>query len=366
MNTRFVILLFLFLKLCITAQNDNVHESLIVIHYNEADKANVLQDIYTYDFVNGVYAGRQVLLSVKGQKDGKDYIRMDNENNTLYNNRYLISQSGNIIDLRERKILFDGNGGRLIKCTNDSIIFYVNDIFKGKYYAYYDLSKQLYSSISSLTFKLIPGQDIEFDKRQEPYKLYLYPVNKPKVVLLDDAGYSSAPGRKEPVVFWLDNSSFLFNYTNKGAADAVLMKYSIDSKSKQVIGSFTNTGETQPGIYGANDGVVLETNDNYYRVDLKTPALVACKQIQYPFDFAIDAQVKPNGRAISYKNQAIGTFHFNKKTFRTSERYAAFVKELQVGKELYQQGIAVWSKTKQQWLNIDAEEITAFVGWIKQ
>jgi hypothetical protein len=49
------------------AQN-NTGESLIVIHYDEGNKANLGQLIYRYNFVNNVYAGREQIMAVAGKK----------------------------------------------------------------------------------------------------------------------------------------------------------------------------------------------------------------------------------------------------------------------------------------------------------
>jgi len=40
---------------------------------------------------------------------------------------------------------------------------------------------------------------VEFDKRSSPYKLEYFPVNKPKVVLFEDAGHGgvTTSGKKQ-------------------------------------------------------------------------------------------------------------------------------------------------------------------------
>ena len=112
--------------------SQNTSESLIVVHYDDGGKAELKQNIYKYTFTNNVYAGREKLLTVVGRKNDKDYVRFDKGLNTLYKDRYLISSSGNIVDLKEKKVVFDGIT-QLVRCSNDSIIFYTDDIFKGKF-----------------------------------------------------------------------------------------------------------------------------------------------------------------------------------------------------------------------------------------
>jgi len=112
------------------AQNSN-NESLIVVHYDEANKANLGQLIYRYNFEDNAYTGREQIMAIAGKKNGKDYVRCDVGENTLYKDRYLISGIGNVIDLNEKKVLHDGTA-KFVRCSNDSIIFFTNDILKGK------------------------------------------------------------------------------------------------------------------------------------------------------------------------------------------------------------------------------------------
>jgi len=121
----------------------NVNHSLIVVHYDPASKGEFKQLVYSYHFLNGHYTGREELISFKGRvmdgKKEKDYIRTDLGTNILYKGRYLITGIGNIIDLKEKKILYDQKAN-LVRCSNDSAIYYTNDAFKGKYYSVYNFT----------------------------------------------------------------------------------------------------------------------------------------------------------------------------------------------------------------------------------
>ena len=125
--------------------SQNVTYSLIVVHYDPASKGEFKQLVYSYRFLNGHYIGREELMSFKGRvmegKKEKDYIRTDLGTNILYKNRYLITGIGNIIDLKEKKILFDQKAN-LVRCSNDSAIYYTNDAFKGKYYSVYNFTNK--------------------------------------------------------------------------------------------------------------------------------------------------------------------------------------------------------------------------------
>ncbi|MCP2834984.1 hypothetical protein, partial [Salmonella enterica] len=90
---------------------------LIVVHYDPTKKAELGQLIYRYNYVNHVYAGREKIMSITGRTNEKDYVRADKGDNVLYKDRYLVTGIGNILDLKEKKVLHDGSA-RLVRCSN--------------------------------------------------------------------------------------------------------------------------------------------------------------------------------------------------------------------------------------------------------
>jgi hypothetical protein len=352
------------------AQN-NTGESLIVIHYDEGNKANLGQLIYRYNFVNNVYAGREQIMAVAGKKNSKDYIRCDVGQNTLYKDRYLISGIGNVIDLKEKKVLYDGSA-KLVRCSNDSIIFFTNDIFKGKFYSYFNLKTNIYSEIKSLTFKAIVGQDVEFDRTKSPYKLLYYPQNKPKVVLMEDAGHggvsSKAPKADIPI-YWVDQNTFIFPNIKITDLEGSIVKYNLETKTSKVIGTFNSTANV-PATYQLVNSVdcyiEFYFKNKLYCINPAKETMLLSNYKEIDKNFSVEVEPKSTGRAVYYKGKEIGRNHFDMKNFKTSSNYAALVKEIIMGDESYQQGMSVYNVTKAKWETIDGEEVVSLVGWIKQ
>ena len=83
-------------------------------------------------------------------------------------------------------------------------------------------------------------------------------------------------------------------------------------------------------------------------------------------NFSVEVLPKSTGRAIFYKGKETGKNHFDLKNFKASANYAAIVKEIVMGDESYQQGLAVYNVAKGKWENIDAEDVASLVGWIKK
>lgn len=347
-------------------------ESLVVIHYDPAGQAQMRQMIYKYNFINDVYAGREVVLSVDGRKNDKDYIRFDKGENTLYKERYLISATGGIIDLKDKKVLHDGSA-MLVRCSGDSIIFYTNDIFKGRFYSWYDLKNNVFAEIRNPAFKAIIGQDVEFDRTKSPYKLYYYPVNKPKVLLMEDAGHGGVSTTYKLAgipLYWLDNNTFLFPNVKVSNLQGVIVKYNLLTKTAKEIGPFNSTSNLSANFrfqkaYG-NTFVEFYFKDKLYLINPAKETMLLSNYREMDTNFSVEVEAKPTGRGIWYKGKEIGKNHFEINNFKASSNYAAIVKELVMGDESYQQGLVVYSINKAKWENVDAEEVVALIGWIKQ
>ncbi|MES2515429.1 MAG: hypothetical protein V4580_14845 [Bacteroidota bacterium] len=349
----------------------SAEESLIVVHYDEGNKANLGQHIYRYNYINNVYAGREKIMTVVGRKNDKDYIRCDKGENVLYKDRYLISAIGNVIDLKEKKVLHDGSA-KLVRCSNDSIIFYINDIFKGKYYAYFDLKSNVYAEIKSLTFNPNIGQAVEFDRTKSPYKLLYYPQNKPKVVLMEDAGHggisSKAPKADIPI-YWVDNNTFIFPNIKITDLEGSIVKYNIPTKTSKVIGTFNSTANV-PATYQLVSSIdcyiEFYFKNKLYCINPAKETMLQSNFKEIDKNFSIEVEPKSTGRAVYFKGKENGRFHFDMKNFKASSNYAAIVKEIIMGDESYQQGISVFNVSKSKWEAVDGEEVASLVGWIKK
>jgi len=345
-------------------------ESLIVVHYDEANKANLGQLIYRYNFEDDAYTGRELVLAISGKKNGKDYVRCDVGENTIYKERYLISGIGNVIDLKEKKVLHDGTA-KFVRCSNDSIIFWTNDIFKGKYYSYFDLKTNTYSEIKSLTFKAILGQSVEFDRRTSPYKLEYFPVGKPKVVLMEDAGHGgvSATSKKADIpIYWVDDNTFLFPYIKITDLEGTIIKYNLATSSSKVLGTFTSTVNipaTYSLVKGRNSFVEFYFKEKLYVLNPSKETMLLSIYKEIDANYSVEVEAKAKGRSIYFKGKEIGKHHFGLNTFKVGEHYAAFLKEIVMGDESYQQGLSVYAPSLEKWQNIATIDIASVIGWIK-
>lgn len=363
-------LFFLVLTPLLFFGQGNVKQSLYVVHVDASGKTAFRQKIFAYHFLNGSFMGRDEVLSVDGKREGKDYIRTDRGANQIYNNRYLITGLGNIIDLKEKKVLFDGKAS-LVRCSNDSAIFYTNDIFKGKFYSVYDFKNQQYKEVKDLLFKPRPGRDVEYDKSTTPFKICYYPVGKPKIVLTADAGYGQQ-GTKDnnvpdPPMYWIDNDNFLFVYFNQANTEITVNKMNVDTKTVTVIGKIAISKEKNPAQLNkvAKDQLILWLGNKQILIDLAASTLTQLESSRPDHGFSYEFKTDPKGRVVKLNGKDVGKFHFETKNFSAGDNTAAFVKELMIGADSYQEGLMVWNFTKQGWEHVEADEVLAIAGWAK-
>ncbi len=351
--------------------SQDVKYGLIVVHVDPSGKSDFKQKLFNYHFLNGHFTGRDELLTVIGKKDGKDNIRTDLGINTLYNNRYVITGIGNIIDLKDKKVLFDGRAN-LIRCSNDSAIYYTNDAFKGKFYSVYNFKTNTYGEVKNLLFKPKLGQDVEFDKTTLPYKINLYPQNKPKIELVKDAGYGQTGttdvSKPDPTMWWIDNSNFVYANYNKENTEITFTKINVDSKSTEVIGKVAIKPETLAAKFqkvNATQAIVFLGSKQIF-IDLSKNTVTDLLFTNPTNGFSAECKSNSYGHLVKLNEKEIGKYHFQLKNFKTETNIAAIVKELIMGNESYQQGLGVWNNTKQGWETVDAEDVLTLVGFIKE
>lgn len=353
------------------AQNGDT-ESLIVVQYDQEEGPDLKQSIYRYDFNKDIFSGKEKLLTVEGKKGGIDYIRFDLGENTLYKNRYLISGYGNIIDLTDRKVIYDGNG-KVVYCANDSVVYFVNDPFDGKYYTLFNLKTNTYSEIKSKTYKALPGQEVEFDRTKSPYKLIYFPEKKPKEILMEDAGHGGVnTGSSYKIggapIYWVDNEVFLFPNVKVTNLEGSIVKYDLKTRTAKEIGNFSSTSNLSPGyklVKGKSSFVEFYFKDRLYLINPIKDVMLLTGFKEFDAGFSVEMIAKQNGRGVWLKGKEVGRNHFELKSFKSSDNYAALLKEVFFGDESLQQGLVVYHVGTNKWEDISAEKVVAVIGWIK-
>lgn len=363
-------LVVIFALFCFSIVAQSQSESLIVIHYDEESKLDLTQHIYKYNFVNYAYIGREKIVSVKGRLNNKDYIRLDKGKSIIYKNRYLVSTSGKVIDLFEKKVLHDGTA-KFVKCSNDSIIFFTNDLFKGKFYSVFDISTKVYTEVKSLTYNPIIKQDVEFDVSETPYKLFFYPKEKQKILILKDAGHgcSNLLNKQNDIpIYWIDQDNFIFPNVKISNIEGVIQKCNLKTNQIYDIGKFSSLASNDCNFNFTNSGEPAQLEfcfkDKIYKINLIQESMEQLEMKNLSNGFSASITFDSNGRRVFYNRKEVGILNFALSNAVTSANYFAAVKDIVVGGDYFQNGLSVYNIHQLKWEFIKADEIASLVGWI--
>ncbi|TND06950.1 MAG: hypothetical protein FD123_3414 [Bacteroidetes bacterium] len=348
--------------------------SLLVAEYDVAAAQNHQQHLWRYNFEGGLYSTKEKVITVQAQKPGEksSYVRLDLGNCQVYRDRWVVSGIGNVIDVQQKKVILDQKD-QFVKGSGDSMVFYTNDIIRGKYYSVLDLKNGAYAQVKSPAYKAIKGQDVEPDCSLKNYKIHFYPASAAKVELVRDAGYgedlSRVPGgRPQLPFFWLDNTNFVYPNFSQEKNYVALYKVNVPGKSQEKIGEIDQLAVPRAAcrFFSDPDGnPVFVCSGNYYLVDLKKKKVSVLQYLPVGNGFEIGIAETAKGHAIRYKGQDIGNYFCDPEKTKTAEGCIAFTYEMVIGEERYLQGVATWTSVAAKWKSFDNSDVAAVVGWME-
>lgn len=349
---------------------------LLVAEHDVQAATNHQQNLLRYSCDNGTWSAKEKLLSVTTMKSGEtsNWVRFDVGNNSTYKNRYVVTGIGNVIDVQSKKVILEQKD-QFVRGSNDSLIFYTNDLIKGKYYSVLDLKTNAYAQVKNPAFKAITGNDVEADCSLKNYKIYYYPPSAAKVELVRDAGYGEdlsqvAGARAQCPFWWIDNNTFLYPNYSQGKDMVTICKVTVSTKQSEIIGTIDQLPQSQSPSKFSLDGdgnVLYNCSRGAWLIDYKKKKVSMEKWLSVGNGFSISVEPVPQkGYTIRYNEKEIGTYFCDLSQVKTCEGSIAFTYELVLGEEHYLQGVAAWTNATSQWKTIDNSDVAAVVGWMEE
>ncbi|MEO5644125.1 MAG: hypothetical protein ABIQ40_04180 [Bacteroidia bacterium] len=364
---------FIFISAFIPAEKK---QFLIIAVYDQNVVSNHIVHLKKIPFVAGLPGAAQNIMDVVVQQstDKVPRIRFDFGANKIYRNRWVITSYGNVIDLEGKKIAVETHD-QFVRASGDSIIFYTNDISRGKFYSVLNLATGDYSPVKSPSFHALTGQDVQPDCTTKNFKIFYYPPSAQKVELIKDAGFgedvSLIPQTKPTCpIYWIDNDNFLFPYYSVAHDYVSIMKVNFTTKTQEKIGGIDQLPENHRLSYfykNAENEIVYSCARGHYKID---PAKKEISELQYfsagnNFFVAVNETDK-KGRAIRHGEEQVGTYFCSPGLIATTNGFIAFPYEIVLGEEHYLQGAAVYSATTKQWKTVSDSDLSAVVGWMEE
>lgn len=348
--------------------------SLIAVEYDGNAAATQMQHITKYIFENGVMQKKETIMSVPARKNNKDYVRFDLGNCNIYKNRYIVTSTGAVVDIQSKNVL-STDYAEFVKQSNDSIIFYTNDIFKGKYYAVLNTQKGTYQKIENPNYNPRPRPDVEVDETVKPFTITAYYITGKKDLLVKDAGFGEAQPllgddvkRKFPI-FWLNNNSFLYANFPKNQQMASIYKVGIN-KSIEKIADITEipaTAENSGFRTGADGSIIYNCGKGKFLVDIAKKKADPMIAENVGNNFSVDAEDNPKyGRIVKFEGTEIGKKWCRADNAKTTKNFIALQNDIVIGTERYTQGVIVWNTITKKWVMIDAPSLVNIVGLIEE
>lgn len=364
--------------------------SLLVAEYqkNEEGVGNYTH-LVSYNFIEGKLTSKDTVLSApttKGRHQGP-YVRYDQGRNFVYQNRYVISGIGNVIDVQTKSLVMEERDN-LIETRGDSIIFHRNNGVTGTGYLICNLKNRTYDFVKDKNFLIVKGLNspnhkmgLAIDKSENPYKIVTYDQENKKEIIVNNCGAGtllSAYSSTLPNIplHWINNHDFLYaTYSPSGHtkesefATVTIHQVNIDTKKSEIVAkidsvpaAISNSGfSTNP-----EQKIIFNCSKGQFVIDNKEKKAISIKMSSVGNDFSIENNInKEYGSIITFQDKEIGRVWCIYSKARTTTGFLA-VEYGEIGSNLgYPKGVKVWNDKTKEWFNVDIPWMSALIGWIE-
>ncbi len=370
-----------------TTPDSGSFQKLIVIEYGKKQDNNYYSTVVSYNFREGIFVSKDTLF----EKPGNLSVSL------IHQNRYLVSYTGPVFDMITKKVIWESEsphhyfrearGDTIIYERGDSRTYYFLDLKNLKYTEAakdsYKTNYNTYNSKRGLLFspdnqKVISVKHIYPDEKHAPY------VPTFNIVLHTDREISLARKIHSPSsftleisrvsIFWLDNSSFLFDHhlfyqttDHKGYHNIEIRKYDFNTGSDRLVCRIDSAERTNTsrGIfrrdamgqlhYRASDGnnYLLDTVRNQVSID---PFFHLNK------DFSYNSPVG-TGATIRYQDSILVDNILGQEPVAANHSIAVIYRD-EGPWPGHHKGIKIWTRQKNDWIAFDVPWAYSIIGWI--
>ncbi|MDR2425105.1 MAG: hypothetical protein LBD59_10350 [Prevotellaceae bacterium] len=308
---------------------------------------------------------------IRKENSPDSYVSFGHGRNFIYNNRYVISGTGNVIDIDTKSLVIE-ESDYYVDSSGDSLIFRTE-----KGYWVLDLKTKNYGLVTDKNYRNIKGllspdlkHGIEIDNSKSPHTILLCDSTNVCEMIVDDCGFGTKLLRfssfsPKVATLWLDNFNFV--YANC-SSNVEIRKVNINTKSNELLGIIDSV---PPSILNAgffidlNKDLIFACSKGDYMVDQNLKILRVMNEKYHGNHFSSDLKEDKEGVVIRHKNEVIGKLYCKSYGAVTTSGYFA-VEYGDPGSNLgYPKGFKVWSVENQAWITVDIPWLCAVTGWIE-
>jgi hypothetical protein len=339
--------------------------SLILAEFGEDPDGDQTQTLVRYRFDAGELVSKQSLLTKK-----TDDLRFE-FGSTIYQNRYVITTWGDVIDLDSNQVIFKSNGkmihleGNLVTINNSKI--------DEKGFFTFNLKSHEYARLEKSDFWIEPSFYCPYSEINANGQIRAMACNDGIWLLFKDGHKKRLPGQfsrvgtdycssfNHPSFLWIDNSHLLTQLKN-----GQLIRVDTEGKIEQVL--------TLPAFDPPACGPEFQRDKNnriYYEIRNQAWLINVDKRSfeKYLWEAqgnGFDLEFQRNsayGHRIRYQEKEIGNYWCDNPHTTTGHIALAFGA---VGSNLGNpEGVMVWSSANNNWTQIKIDFLADIVGWVK-
>ena len=349
---------------------------LVLAEFDQQAANNHVVHIVRIPFTDGVAGPREKIMDVVTQQAGDKTpkIRFDLGRNQIYRNRYIITAYGQVVDMQAKTVLVDTHD-QFVKASGDSIVFYTNDIFRGKFFSVLDLKTGKFAQVTNPAYNPLQGADVEPDCSQRNYKIWYYPSSAPKVEVVRDAGYGEdvtliPNGKPRLPIQWISAKEFLYPYYNSTHDVVTIYRVNYVTHEQVRVGAIDQLPENRHYSEFLSDpdgNTIYWCARGHFIIDTKKNEVQEMKyfHVGYGFEIAMD-ETPGKGNDVKHNGQSIGYYFCTPKLAVAAENSIAFPYELVMERERYLQGASYWTREAAKWKTAGDSDLASVVGWTEE
>lgn len=349
--------------------------SLIFIENKEDLRGNKVGNLMRYEFQDGITIKKELVLSRKSVD-----LNLSPGANDIVSNRYLITWRGDVIDIRDKKLIHQQTMENIsvVGMDQSRIILErrVKEPYRVEFY-YYDLKSGKNGKLANPGKWVLPGLRSPDEKRSvttDGTEIRLYDLSGKSTSLgtqflshFGNYGPSDWHVSFQIPMLWLDNDHIL---TQKDHGKIVILK--TDGTVEPVVEiplgeSVISQARFNPELFRDEAGeIVYEFHSDdplLFTIDLQQKSFTSSQIIWVGNGF--DKQIKADSCTFRFQKNEIGYCLEGLKPWTSSSGYLAMENLDPDGAQAEIPGFKIWNKFTRKWQVFPIDALSDIIGWIE-
>jgi hypothetical protein len=341
---------------------------LILAEYGKDTDGDQTQTLVRYRFKAGVLISREPLISRKTEE-----LRFDLGKNQIYQNRYIITNWGDIVDLASKQLLLKSKG-ELIRLDGDSVIIRVDRLGEEEGLFAFNFSSHEYREIKQKEFYEAPSlscKEAQFSPNGRVSAhgcndgIWLQYRNGRKKRLEGSFSREGTPACSDmytPAFLWVNDNQILTQIRN---GHLVLVDLNNKIESLVTLPDFERPACGPEFRRDQNNQIYYEAIDKAWHINIEKRRFepYLWEGVGNRFDVEFQRN-NAYGHRIRYHGEEIGQYWCDSAHTIPGHIAIAFGP---VGSNLgYPEGVKVWSSENSQWTTIKPDWLVDIIGWVEE